>query len=307
MIRKISLLLLVFLPSIISAQQLTLYSQYMTNEIAINPAVAGTRPYSPLQINSRNQWASLGADAPITNTLSFHSSLGRDSEFGLGGLVFQESTGPYSQLGVVLSYAYHVSFGRKSKTRLSFGLSGTFTQHSLNQDQLEFHNPDPEFEAGQVSSFVPDAGFGLYLSNKDFYAGASVQQLFESTFREASSNIFGDNDQVRHFLFHAGVKNRINNDLYIEPSILIKTTETSPMQLDLNARVVIKDAFWTGLSLRTSKSAVVLIGANFGTFTVGYGFDYSWSSIGTYTSGSHEISLGFNIPDKRFRRHSYYW
>ena len=182
-----------------------------------------------------------------------------------------------------------------------------FTQHSLNQDAIEFHDPDPEFEGGSVSSVVPDAAFGMYVSNRDFYFGASVQQLFESTFREASTNLFGENDQVRHYLMHAGFKNRIHKELYLEPSLLIKTIDGGPMQLDLNARVVIKDAFWTGLSLRTNKSAVVLIGANIGTFTVGYGFEYSLSSIGSYTSGSHELSIGFNIPDKRFRRHSYYW
>lgn len=307
MIKKVSIILLFFLPSILFAQQLSLYSQYMTNDISINPAVAGTKPYSPFKLNVRNQWAGLGADAPLTNTLSFHSSLGRDSEFGLGGLVFQESTGPYSQVGVVISYAYHLSFGRKSRTRLSLGLSGMLTQHSLNQDALEFNMPDPEFEVGSVSNTVPDAAFGLYLSNPDFYFGASVQQLFESTFREASINLFGENDQVRHYLIHAGVKNRIHKELYLEPSILIKTIDGGPMQLDINARVVMKEAFWTGLSLRTSKSAVVLIGTKIGTFTIDYGFDYSLSSLGSYTSGSHEISIGFNIPNKRFRRHSYYW
>tara|TARA_B110000305_G_scaffold120735_1_gene135459 strand:- start:284 stop:1198 length:915 start_codon:yes stop_codon:yes gene_type:complete len=303
--KKIICIFILILPLLSSGQQLPLYSQYMLNDFAINPALAGSKSYSPLRLNVRNQWAGLGASAPLTNTLSFHAPL-RDGQFGLGGTVFQEKTGPYSQFGLMFSYAYHIKLSNSNSTRLSLGASAMLTQHSLNQDELEFKNPDPGFESGVVSSLAPDASFGAMLQSPSYYIGGAIHQLFETTFREASSNIFGDNDQVRHYILNGGFKYFISNDVFLEPSFFIKTIEGGPVQLDVNARLVL-DKFWTGVSLRTSKSVVALVGLEIGKLQFGYGFDLTLSSIGSYTSGSHEISLGFNIPQMRNRRHTYYW
>lgn len=303
--RKILYIFIFLLPLISNGQQLPLYSQYMLNDFAINPAIAGSKSYSPIRLNVRSQWATLGASAPQTNTMSFHAPV-RDGEFGLGGTVFQERTGPYSQFGVMLSYAYHVKLSRFNSNKLSLGASALITQHSLNQDELEFKNPDPDFSSGIVSSIAPDASFGAMFHSSTFYVGGAVHQLFESTFREASSNIFGDNDQVRHYVFNGGFKYFIYRDVFLEPSFFMKAIEAGPTQFDLNTRLVM-DKLWTGVSFRSSKSVVALLGFELGSFHLGYGLDFTLSSIGSYASTSHEISLGFNLPQMRNRRHTYYW
>lgn len=304
--KNIIYILLLSIPAFVYGQQMPLYSQYMLNDFVVNPAVAGSKSYSPLRLNVRNQWSGLGVSAPQTNTLSFHAPL-RDGDIGLGGTIFQERTGPYSQFGLILSYAYHMKLSRYSSSTLSLGASGLITQHSLNQDELEFKNPDPDFEGGIVSKMVPDASFGAMIRSEDFFLGVSVQQLFESTFREAITNFYGDNDEVRHYMFNAGFKYHINYDLFFEPSIFIKTIEGGPTQVDVNGRMVFNKKFWSGLSLRSSKALVALVGMDIGQLHLGYGFDLTFTSIGAYTSGSHEISIGYNIPQPRSRRHTYYW
>ena len=87
---------------------------------------------------------------------------------GIGAIVMQDETGPYSQIGVTLSFAYHIQLDEDDLTHLSLGLSGLMTQHTLNQDDLTFHNPDPEFQ-GSYSKMVPDASFGAYLYSKNFH------------------------------------------------------------------------------------------------------------------------------------------
>ena len=70
---KNSLTIIFFcLAALTKAQQLPIYSQYLTNDFILNAAIAGTKPYFPIQINSRSQWSGLGTIAPKTNTLSFH-------------------------------------------------------------------------------------------------------------------------------------------------------------------------------------------------------------------------------------------
>ena len=303
--KKSLIVILVCLAALTKAQQLPMYSQYLTNDFILNPAIAGSKSYFPIQINSRTQWSGLGTIAPKTNTLSYHMPVAHDA-IGIGAIVMQDETGPYSQIGVTLSFAYHVQLDEDDVTRLSLGLSGLMTQHTLNQDDLTFHNPDPEFQ-GSYSKMVPDASFGAYLYSKNFSLSASAHQLFESTFKESVQDIFGDNSQVRHYFAHASYRIDIHSDLAIEPSLLVKSTEVSLTQLDLNARVIIDNNYWAGLSLRSSKSLVVLAGLNMGSLFLSYSYDYGISSLSSVASGSHEISLGFNINDKRKRRHSYYW
>ena len=303
--KKSLIVLLVCLAALTKAQQLPMYSQYLTNDFILNPAIAGSKPHFPIQINSRTQWSGLGTIAPKTNTLSYHMPVSYDA-IGIGAIVMQDETGPYSQIGVTLSFAYHIQLDEDDVTRLSLGLSGLMTQHTLNQDDLTFHNPDPEFQ-GSYSKMVPDASFGAYLYSKNFSLSASAHQLFESTFKESVQDIFGDNSQVRHYFAHASYRIDIHSDLAIEPSLLVKSTEVSPTQLDVNARVIIDNNYWTGLSLRSSQSLVVLAGLNMGSLFLSYSYDQGISSLSSVASGSHEISLGFNINDKRKRRHSYYW
>ena len=303
--KKSLIVLLVCLAALTKAQQLPMYSQYLTNDFILNPAIAGSKPHFPIQINSRTQWSGLGTIAPKTNTLSYHMPVSYDA-IGIGAIVMQDETGPYSQIGVTLSFAYHIQLDEDDVTRLSLGLSGLMTQHTLNQDDLTFHNPDPEFQ-GSYSKMVPDASFGAYLYSKNFSLSASAHQLFESTFKESVQDIFGDNSQVRHYFAHASYRIDIHSDLAIEPSLLVKSTEVSPTQLDVNARVIIDNNYWAGLSLRSSQSLVVLAGLNMGSLFLSYSYDQGISSLSSVASGSHEISLGFNINDKRKRRHSYYW
>ena len=224
--KKSLIVILVCLAALTKAQQLPMYSQYLTNDFILNPAIAGSKPYFPIQINSRTQWSGLGTIAPKTNTLSYHMPVAYDA-VGIGAIIMQDETGPYSQIGVTLSFAYHIQLDEDDVTYLSLGLSGLMTQHTLNQDDLTFHNPDPEFQ-GSYSKMVPDASFGAYLYSKNFSLSASAHQLFESTFKESVQDIFGDNSQVRHYFAHASYRIDIHSDLAIEPSLLVKSTEVSP-------------------------------------------------------------------------------
>lgn len=303
--RKFILGLLICIPSLTMAQQSPLYTQYMLNDFAINPAIAGSKPFFPLRLNVREQWESLGSFAPSTQSLSFHTSVG-DGHVGLGGLIFQDNTNPTSNMGAMLTYAYHINLP-VIESKISLGISGLMYQYKLDQSAIEFHNPDVNFEGGVYSEVVPDAAFGSYLYGQNYYLGLSVYQLFESTFREALTFDYGDNIGVRHYFCVAGYTVEVNKSLHLEPSILVKTIDAGPMQLDINARVIFNRKFWTGLSLRTDRSIVALMGMNVGSFHLAYGFDYTLASIANHTAGSHEISIGVNIPDPRKRRHVYYW
>ncbi len=78
-------------------------------------------------------------------------------------------------------------------------------------------------------------------------------------------------------------------------------TERTPLREDSDASLI------SFINSSISKSLVVLAGLNVGSMFLSYSYDYGISSLSSVASGSHEVSLGFNINDKRNRRHSYYW
>ena len=67
------------------AQQIVMNSQYMFNDFAINPAVAGTKNYAPITIDLRRQWAGI-REAPAAQHISYHGFVHK--QIGAGGYVF---------------------------------------------------------------------------------------------------------------------------------------------------------------------------------------------------------------------------
>ena len=79
-------------------QQSAIYSQYLFNNLAINPAYAGHDEVLSLTFLSRFQ--SVGIDgAPNTQTFSVHTPIRKD-KIGLGLQLFHETIGVTRQSGV---------------------------------------------------------------------------------------------------------------------------------------------------------------------------------------------------------------
>ena len=105
--KKLTLLFVsIFMGSMLQAQQLPQLSQFMINDFAINPAIAGMDDYYQIKTSVRNQWVGI-EDAPKTTLLSIY---GKSSDHvGLGGSVFNDQVGPTSRAGASLTYAYHLN------------------------------------------------------------------------------------------------------------------------------------------------------------------------------------------------------
>jgi len=80
---------------------------------------------------------------------------------------------------------------------------------------------------------------------------------------------------------------------------LLKGTETSPFQVDVNTKVFYKEDYSLGISYRHKDAVVVMLGVKFKQFYLGYAYDIVLSNIQKYSAGSHEIIVGFNIQQSR--------
>lgn len=277
-----------------SAQQLPLYSQYMMNGFLLNPAIAGSVDYFPVNLTARQQWVGIN-DAPSTQALSTHVLL-NNQKIGLGGYIFNDKFGPVSRMGIQACFAYHLPLpGIDSK--LSMGLAFKGFQYKLDETALILINDDdPAISKAVESTFVPDADFGLYLYNNDYFVGLAATQLIEFKIK-LGDNINNENKMVRHYFFTGGYKFQLSDQFELEPSLLVKGTERTPFQIDFNTKAYYKKSYWLGFSYRSSNDIIAMLGFKVGKFYMGYAFDYTTSNIKNYSSGSHEIMIGFNIKE----------
>jgi type IX secretion system PorP/SprF family membrane protein len=270
-------------------QQHVMFTQYMFNGLALNPAYAGSHDGLSLTALGRKQWTGLEG-APSTQTFSAHSPL-RQEKVGLGLLVLHDQIGVTNQTGVYGSYAYRLQFPERGT--LSMGLQAGVNHFNSRFSRVSVS--DPTFAGQDVSEWQPSFGFGLYYHTRRFYAGASIPQF--------NQNIFTRNkdwqylNQVRHYFITAGYVLDLNESLKLKPNVLIKAVEGAPVELDLNANLLIKEVLWVGASWRSFDSVDALFQLQLTPkLQFGYAYDFITSSeMRRVNSGSHELMINYRL------------
>lgn len=315
----------------VQGQQLPIYTQYKLNGHVLNPAISGAYGFTTINLTTREQWLGFKG-SPNTYTLSGEWRLlkrgagvssgllgikrlqkSREGRVGLGGVVFRDNNGHVSRTGAKFSYAYHIKL---YSSQLSFGVGLSAFQFKVNTDDLVFPEddtrPDPILSDDfRESLFSPDATVGVFYLARNFYAGISGEQLFQSLIKLNSS--LDEYKLLRHYYINSGYQFYISDDYRLEPSILLKVSEQDvkgiadklsslKYQTDINIRLFYKDDYWGGLSYRTNGDIVAMGGVRYQNFYIGYSFDYTLSRIMNYSYGSHELSLGyrFGASESRF-------
>lgn len=270
-----------------NAQQIALSSQYMFNEFSFNPAVAGTKNFAPLTFSFRRQWMGMN-EAPVTQNLSFHSFIGKNT--GAGVQLYNDVAGPTRRTGLSGAFSYQIQ--TSDATRLSFGLSANVTQFMMDRDQMITEIPDDyAVQNNTFNQLIPDFNFGLYWYGEKFFVGAAGYNLLQSTDDLFDLTQPVTNTLDRTIFAHAGYYFVVSESFGIEPSGMFRYMMNAPMSFDANLRFVVKDQYWLGGSYRYQDAIAIMIGADLGFLELGYSYDLGMSNLATYNSGSHEVFL----------------
>lgn len=294
--KKIGLILVAIAANFsLSAQQLSMYSQYYWNDFVINPAFTGIKNTPRVQLGYRNQWSGFKG-APKTYTIGGHTSL-KNTNMGLGGMIFSDDQGgAIQQNGVMLNYSYNLKLDKQSG--ISFGIAGILNQYGYNGSDIQNINPDATLQAN-VRQLVPDLNFGMvyHLKNK-LFIGLASSQLIQSRLKKLNQFSTSENQLIRHYNLSASYLTKINSTLTAEPYAMLRTTFIKAPQFELGAKVTYNDFVFGGLSYRNKESVIGLIGLNYKNFVLAYSYDFTLSSIRNYSSGSHEILLAYQFNNK---------
>ena len=294
--KKIGLILVTIAVNFsLSAQQLSMYSQYYWNDFVINPAFTGIKNTPRVQLGYRNQWIGFKG-APKTYTIGGHTSL-KNTNMGIGGMIFSDDQGgAIQQNGVMLNYSYNLKLDKQSG--ISFGIAGILNQYGYNGSDIQNINPDATLQAN-VRQLVPDLNFGLvyHLKNK-LYIGLASNQLIQSRLKKLNQFSTSENQLIRHYNLSASYISKINSTLKAEPYAMLRTTFIKAPQVELGAKMTYNDFVFGGLSYRNKESVVLLAGINYKQIMLAYSYDLIVSKLRQYAGGSHELLLAYHFTPK---------
>jgi len=280
------------------AQQHHLNTQYMFNEFLVNPGATGSKvEYIPVQLNFRKQWVGFPG-SPTTQSVSCHSEVAKN--FGFGGNLFNDNSGPSRRTGINVNGAYQLRFSGDKYKFLGFGLGVNFTQHYIDEKQLETYLPDdPAVLRGYNNQFVPDVNFGVFYQYKEnCYLGLSAFNLAQSDRDLFTFENTLDNSLVRNYYLISGYDFKTEGKLTYKFAALVQGIETLTFQVDATALAVYQNVGWFGFGYRHMDAISALAGIQMGQVKLGYSYDYTISAIGKYSSGSHEIFLELQLYNK---------
>lgn len=278
------------------AQQIPMFSNYMFNTLAINPAYAGTRDALTITGLHRKQWVSFEG-APITQTLTLHSPA-MHNKIGLGLSVVNDVIGPLRHTAVHGDYAYRLQINKKVKLSLGLKAGINIFQADLN-NLTTVQDNDPAFLTNVQSRILPNFGFGLYYYSDKWYFGLSAPKLFENNFEadNGKSTVNRTEREERHYFAIAGWIFDISKEWKLRPTAFVKVVESAPLTADLTTFFVYREKIEFGGMFRTGDALGVLLGIYINPqLRVGYSYDWSYiNSTMIYNRGSHEIMLCYDF------------
>jgi type IX secretion system PorP/SprF family membrane protein len=304
--KKIIFAILILSSGSLLAQQEAIYSQYMFNQLAINPGYAGSHENIAFDLLYRYQWVSVDG-APKTISASIHSPFSSvHSAYGFE--LTNDQIGPVSYTTGMLTYAYRINF---NKSKLSFGLQGGFKNNDIISTKLDPYQPDPFKDYPIDKKTIFNANFGVYYYvPAKFYAGFSSHQLLQNQWLLVTDSL--GNSQFsklfRHFYLMSGGAVELGENLVFKPSVIVKYVKNAPVQFDFNASFLISKTLWLGLAYRTHSAVSLITEFNISqNMRIGYSYDMWLNELNIGRNGSHEFRLSFEINNnKRMKTPRYF-
>jgi type IX secretion system PorP/SprF family membrane protein len=295
--------------SISFAQQDPQFTQFMHSKLIYNPGYAGTSEAICANVLYRQQWVNFPG-APKTGLLSFDMPIGQ-LPLAIGLNVMNDQIGFDKTLFARLALSYNRRIGAGV---LGVGIDGGILQKQFNGTWITpdganvQDNSIPNWKANGQSAANPnlnklsyDLGFGVFYSiaNK-MYVGLSSTHLTAQDLRVTDSVKFA---LARHYYVVGGYTFNLGEGGIhgINPNVKVKSDAAST-QLDLNLTYIYNNQFWVGVSYRMQDAIAPMLGARFlkdKSLKVGYSYDVTTSKIKGYSSGTHEIMLGYCMNVKK--------
>ena len=280
----------------LNGQQIPVFNTLYSNYFLLNPAEAGNQDNANAFLHYRQNWLGF-ADAPQSALFTLNGRIAGD-KVGLGVKAFSDQYHIFGISGVALTYSYRIKLTDDQK--LGFGLSANFNQNKIYLDRIVAESPDElDFLNNYESGTAFDADFGVVYNFKRFSTGVVVNNLLQSR------TLFADREHdntltyalLRHYQGYLNYRIQLKKDiLFVDPSVVYRSAQGLPLQIDINTVFNYRDQFWIGGGYRLNSGFNLLAGLKgYDKVLIAYSYERNIGNFSQNSTGSHELMIGFLI------------
>lgn len=271
--------------------QITLPSQIDRNKVFLNPAYTGSYETTILSLMHRSSWVGFGGvNSPgrMFQNAEIHAPLKKQS-IALGGLLRHVKEGGLNTNEAFINYCHRIEFREDNWLTLGIKLGAQFSSLDKNL-KLQSQIDDPAFSSFENKT-LPNAGFGIALYGKKYYAGISVPYLLNSEMQADFKNY--------SFILSGGGNIELNSDLSFMPLAVFVYNLSMPFTFQSQFNFDYRDKFMGGLGYRINNALIFTLGYSLNKqISFNYSYDLGIGNINSYSKGSHEIGLLYYIGYK---------
>lgn len=267
------------------------FTDYGMAQPLINPASMGHEPGANglLLYRSRFEKAEYW---PSTGAFNINSML-KNKNLGGGLSILFDKYGPYQKLFAYVAGTYKLKVNEGKD--LYFGLQAG-VNYVTNEGNYKLHDPETVFSDNYSQ---PNFGFGLHFQAKNYFVGASIPEFRYNTLDENGEKVSETVSEMMKIYLYGGFTFKIGKTTELMPYTYLTYCEYEDLQMDLGAKLRIKEAFEFGVQYRTKEAYAALVRVKlFDDLWLGYSFEGNSSSVGNKFNSVQEIGLIFHFGKK---------
>lgn len=253
---------------------------------------------------------------------NFGLALRKQDWTALGLTVVADKTGALGlqTLSYSMNGAYHFSLDKKRKNVLTLGVQYGQSSVSLDPDKAKTESliRGKELEALQLQDL--SEGYsnlnvgGLWVGKPSkttrMEIGAAVGHLLSGSYTimsDSMKTITPDNDISTRINAHAKYRFLASKTMALEPVIYFSSMAgVTNTQIQLNSAFLLNQekemALTAGLGYRTSDAAQLMVGMNYGLWSVGLAYDWTLSGASEANNGFGAFEIGVSRIFYKFSR-----
>jgi type IX secretion system PorP/SprF family membrane protein len=271
---------------------------HWNNRANYNPASIARPDYIYLFSNVQKQWLGIGGSPMVFNVQASTLNYNLHSAFGIS--LVSDELGLTNVINPMLTYAYRIS--NNTDWSLSLGISAGVFSRSIDGSLFQAGSQnDPTLFNNLETVTLPDANLGIEYQSTNIVLGFSTTHLFSIG---KADNVFLNSSHLYGYAIYKNTNSEIFN--YSVGTQIINGANVTIMEGNASVRFKHptglatgpREIFDIGISYRTSKQLVLLLGFNItSNLRFGYAYDQSFS-IGYSANSTHEIMLEYRIQSK---------
>ena len=280
-------------------------SQYWAIPTYYNAGASGSSDYLRINGGARLQWLGI-ENAPQSFLGQVDMPLNLfGKRIGVGAGLQSETMGLFSNLNINAQFSYKIKL---LKGELSIGAQVGYFEQKFKGSEVEVPDDDDYHDSSDqaiptqdLKGGTVDVSAGIFYTHKYFWVGVSGLHLLQPTVKmglEGSESTASQEYETvvpRTLYFMGGSNIPLKNTLFeLQPSLMVKT-DFSVFSAEITARARYNRFLSFGVGYRWKEAVMIMAGAEYKNFFVGYAYDYPLSAIARASSGSHELLVGYKM------------